>query len=126
MIRHVALPTLAEDVDAEVAFWALLGFLEVAPPASLRERATWVQAPGGTQVHLLYANVASVGAGHVAVVAPSPFEETVGALAAAGHAVEPRTAHWGAARAYVRTPGGHLVELMASPPPAAPAGAPAT
>jgi catechol 2,3-dioxygenase-like lactoylglutathione lyase family enzyme len=117
VIQHVALPTLAEDVESEVAFWALLGFSWVDPPASLRDRATWVQAPGGTQIHLLYVNVAGVAAaGHVAVVAPAPFEATIAALAAAGHPVEPRTPHWGAPRAYVRTPGGHLVEVMAVPP----------
>jgi catechol 2,3-dioxygenase-like lactoylglutathione lyase family enzyme len=54
--------------------------------------------------------------GHVAVVAPA-FDETVAALRAAGFDPEPRTPHWGAARAYVRTPAGHRVELMAAPPP---------
>ncbi len=34
-IHHVALPTRREDVEAEVAFWALLGFSVVEPPASL-------------------------------------------------------------------------------------------
>ena len=38
------------------------------------------------------------------------------ALSAAGFTPEPRTPHWGAPRAYVRSPGGHLVELMAAPP----------
>ncbi len=40
-IHHVALPTRREDVEAEVAFWVLLGFSVVEPPPSLRERATW-------------------------------------------------------------------------------------
>ncbi len=53
--------------------------------------------------------------GHVAVVA-SAFEATVAALGDAGHAVEPRTQHWGAPRAYVRDPAGHVVELMERPP----------
>lgn len=114
MIQHVALPTLAADVTAEVAFWALLGFTTVDPPASLAERATWVQAPGGTQIHLLYTSEPA-HAGHVAIVAPE-FDSTVAALHAAGFTPEPRTPHWGAARAYVRSPGGHLVELMAAPP----------
>jgi catechol 2,3-dioxygenase-like lactoylglutathione lyase family enzyme len=114
VIQHVALPIVRDDVDAEVAFWALLGFSLVEPPESLRDRSTWVQAPGGTQIHLLYASEPA-HAGHVAVVAPA-FEETTAALRAAGFTPEPRTQHWGAARAYVRTPGGHLVEMMASPP----------
>ncbi len=114
MIQHVALPTVREQVDSEVAFWSLLGFSLVEPPPSLAERATWVQAPGGTQIHLLYASEVA-HAGHVAVVAPD-FDITISALTTAGFSPEPRTAHWGAPRAYVHTPGGHLVELMASPP----------
>jgi catechol 2,3-dioxygenase-like lactoylglutathione lyase family enzyme len=114
-VQHVALPTLRADVDAEVAFWALLGFSLVTPPGSLVDRSTWVQADDGTQIHLLYVSEAEVRSGHVAVVAPAPFDATAAALRAAGHAVEDRTAHWGAARAYVHTPGGHLVEVMASP-----------
>ncbi|WP_035125878.1 VOC family protein [Conexibacter woesei] len=114
MIHHIALPTLRADLSAEVAFWALLDFTPVEPPESLRARATWVQAPGGTQIHLMYTPDAA-HAGHVAVVAPE-FSTTITSLEAAGFAPEPRTPHWGAARAYVRSPGGHLVELMAFPP----------
>jgi catechol 2,3-dioxygenase-like lactoylglutathione lyase family enzyme len=113
-LRHVALPTLREDVPAEVAFWALLGFSLVEPPESLRDRATWVQADDGTQIHLLYASEPA-HAGHVAIVAPD-FDAAFAALQAAGHVPAPRTQHWGAPRAYVRSPGGHLVELMASAP----------
>jgi catechol 2,3-dioxygenase-like lactoylglutathione lyase family enzyme len=117
-IHHVALPTRRDDVEAEVAFWALLGFSVVEPPASLRARATWVQAPDGTQIHLLYADEAAGAArhGHVAIVVPA-FDATATALSAAGHAPEPRTPHWGAGRAYAHSPSGHLVELMAATPP---------
>jgi catechol 2,3-dioxygenase-like lactoylglutathione lyase family enzyme len=114
-IHHVALPVRREDVEAEVAFWALLGFSVVEPPASLVGRATWVEAPDATQIHLLYADEVQT-AGHVAIVAQT-FEATLTALASAGHTPEPRTPHWGAPRAYVRSPSGHLVELMAAPPP---------
>jgi catechol 2,3-dioxygenase-like lactoylglutathione lyase family enzyme len=55
--------------------------------------------------------------GHVAIVA-SAFDATLTRLDAAGHPPEPRTPHWGAPRAYVHSPSGHLVELMAAPPPA--------
>jgi catechol 2,3-dioxygenase-like lactoylglutathione lyase family enzyme len=116
-LQHVSLETRPADADAEVAFWALLGFTAVEPPTSLSDRATWLQAPDGfAQIHLLYAD-APVAApqGHVAVVAPS-FDATVTALRDAGFAVEPRTPHWGAPRAYVRSPGGHRVELMAFAP----------
>jgi catechol 2,3-dioxygenase-like lactoylglutathione lyase family enzyme len=116
-LQHVSLETRRGDVDAEVAFWTLLGFSPVEPPASLRDRATWLQAPDGfSQIHLLYADdPVAPPQGHVAVVAPA-FDETTAALASAGFAVEPRTPHWGAPRAYVRSPGGHRVELMAFAP----------
>ncbi|HEY6761286.1 MAG TPA: VOC family protein [Baekduia sp.] len=120
MLHHVGLPTLVADVEAEVAFWTLLGFSVVEPPdPSLVARATWLEAPGGTQIHLLYASDPAPRAGHLAVVAPEPFEATLASLTAAGHTVDPRTPHWGAPRAYVHSPGGHLVELMAWPPPPA-------
>jgi catechol 2,3-dioxygenase-like lactoylglutathione lyase family enzyme len=116
-VQHVSLETRREGVEAEVAFWALLGFTPVSPPASLRDRATWVQAPDGfSQIHLLYADdPVAPPQGHVAVVAPS-FDAAVAALHDAGFAVEPRAPHWGASRAYVRSPGGHRVELMAFAP----------
>ncbi len=116
MIQHVALEIARRDAEAEAAFWELLGFRRVPAPASLRERATWLQA-GPTQVHLLYAEApVPPREGHVAVLAPE-FEATAAALEAAGHPVDPRAEHWGAARAYVRSPAGHRVEFMAAPPP---------
>jgi catechol 2,3-dioxygenase-like lactoylglutathione lyase family enzyme len=117
VLQHVSLETRREGVAAEVAFWALLGFARIEPPASLSDRATWLQAPDGfAQIHLLYADApTAMPQGHVAVVAPS-FDTTVAALRDAGFDVEPRAAHWGAPRAYVRSPGGHRVELMAFAP----------
>jgi catechol 2,3-dioxygenase-like lactoylglutathione lyase family enzyme len=53
--------------------------------------------------------------GHAAVHAPA-YAETLARLAAAGHTPEPRAEHWGAPRAFVRSPGGHRVEVMAAPP----------
>jgi catechol 2,3-dioxygenase-like lactoylglutathione lyase family enzyme len=121
-LQHVALETRESDAPAEVAFWALLGFSAVDPPGALTGRATWVQASDGTQIHLLYAsNPVVMPEGHVAVVTPPPFETTIAALEAAGHAPEPRAQHWGVPRSYVRTPAGHLIELMASPPTITPA-----
>jgi catechol 2,3-dioxygenase-like lactoylglutathione lyase family enzyme len=115
-LQHVSLETRPADVGAEVAFWALLGFSRVEPPGTLGEIATWVQS-GSTQIHLLHADdPVRPPRGHVAVVAPAPFEATISALEAAGHATEPRTQHWGAARSYVHSPSGHLVEVMAAPP----------
>jgi catechol 2,3-dioxygenase-like lactoylglutathione lyase family enzyme len=114
-LQHVSLETRPGDADAEVAFWGLLGLVHVDPPGSLRERSTWVQA-GATQIHLLYSDAPVVPPhGHVAVVCAA-FDETVASLRAAGFSVEPRAEHWEQPRAYVRSPGGHLVEVMAAPP----------
>ena len=116
MIQHVALETRRADVEAAVAFWGLLGFARVPPPPSLAERAAWVQAPGGTQIHLLFAEDPVVAPeGHVAVVA-ADYAATLARLRAAGVGVDERTRHWGAPRAVVIAPGGHRVEVMASAP----------
>ena len=115
-IQHVALETRPQDLDAEIRFWGMLGFEPVEPPATLRERATWVQR-GDTQVHLLYAELHVVPPqGHTAVVAPD-YDRTIAALRAAGFAVDDRAQHWGAPRCFVRDPAGHRVEVMAAPPP---------
>jgi catechol 2,3-dioxygenase-like lactoylglutathione lyase family enzyme len=53
--------------------------------------------------------------GHAAVVVED-YAATVQALRDGGFAVDPRAEHWGAPRAFVRSPAGHLVELMAAPP----------
>ena len=53
--------------------------------------------------------------GHAAVVAED-FDATVAALRDAGFTPEERTRHWGAARAFVHSPAGHVVEVMAEPP----------
>jgi len=79
VIGHVAIEVRADDVDACVRFWALLGFAHVEAPPGLAARSTWVQA-GPTQIHLLYADEPVVPAeGHVAVVV-GDYEATLGAL----------------------------------------------
>jgi len=114
-LQHVSLETRPADAEAEARFWALLGFRRVEPPAALTERAVWLQS-GTTQIHLLFTDAPVVPpSGHVAVVAPS-YVTTLGALDAAGFAIDERAQHWGVPRAYVRSPGGHLVEVMAAPP----------
>jgi catechol 2,3-dioxygenase-like lactoylglutathione lyase family enzyme len=116
VIQHVTLEVRREDAPAEVRFWELLGFSAVEPPAAMAGRSLWVER-AGTQVHLGYEPEPVVPArGHVAVVAVD-FDATVAALRQAGHPVDPRAEHWGAARVYARTPAGHTVEVMAAPPP---------
>jgi catechol 2,3-dioxygenase-like lactoylglutathione lyase family enzyme len=115
VIQHVSLETRRDAVEAELRFWALLGFERVEPPGDLGERTAWAQRDG-TQVHLLFADDPVVPSqGHVAVVA-GDYAATVDGLRAAGFEVEPRAQHWGAARGFVRSPAGHRVEVMASPP----------
>jgi catechol 2,3-dioxygenase-like lactoylglutathione lyase family enzyme len=116
VLQHVAHETRAEDVDAVLAFWALLGFEPVEPPPSLAGRTHWVQR-GGTQIHLLLtADPVVPTAGHTAVVA-ADYDAALAALRAAGHPVEPRAEHWGVPRAFVKDPSGHVVEVMSAPPP---------
>jgi catechol 2,3-dioxygenase-like lactoylglutathione lyase family enzyme len=115
VIHHVALEVAETDAGACVAFWALLGFGEVGPPASLRPRARWVQR-GDTQVHLMLAEEPVVPpTGHVAVVAEDD-DGAVARLLDAGFDPEPRAEHWGSPRCFVRDPAGHRVEVMAYRP----------
>jgi hypothetical protein len=115
VLQHVTIEMRSEEVEAGVAFWSLLGFDEVEPPESLRERARWVER-AGTQIHLLYAEQPVVPPiGHAAVVVDD-FEAVLEALTGAGHEVGERPRHWGARRAVAIAPGGHRVELMAAPP----------
>ncbi len=116
MIHHVAVDVPAGDLDAAVAFWALLGFDEVAPPEALRGRWRWVEYDGG-QIHLRAGGArAPAGAWHVAVVVPD-HAAAVARLQEAGFAYEPGTEHWGQPRGKTTAPGGTTVELMAAPPP---------
>lgn len=114
MLHHVGIEIAPGDIERAATLFELLGFERVEPPSAL-SRFTWLER-GGTQIHLM-PNESPVAApeGHLAVVAPE-FERTVERLRDAGFEVEPRRAHWGEARASVRAPGGHRVELMAAPP----------
>jgi catechol 2,3-dioxygenase-like lactoylglutathione lyase family enzyme len=115
VIQHAAIEVRREDVDACLHFWWLLGFERVAAPDALAERSAWVQA-GDTQVHLLFAEEPVVPPeGHVAVVV-GDYDGTLAALREAGFEPDPRAEHWGSPRAFVRSPAGHRVELMAFAP----------
>lgn len=115
VIQHVAIEIRERDATSCVRFWALLGFRRVDPPPSLAARAVWVQA-GATQIHLLFAESPVIAAeGHVAVVV-AEYDATLAELRAAGFDPVPRTRHWGSPRAFVQSPAGHRVELMALAP----------
>lgn len=121
MIQHVAREITPAEVESCLDFYGLLGFAQVHVPEGIAGRAVWLEH-AGTQIHLLLADDARPERGHVAVVV-SDYEATVRALGTAGHEVQPRRQHWGAPRAFVRDPAGHLVEVMAfAPGRAAPQG----
>jgi catechol 2,3-dioxygenase-like lactoylglutathione lyase family enzyme len=115
MIQHVTRQIPPATLDACVKFYGLLGFASVDPPAGIAGRAVWLQL-GPTQLHLMLVADATPDSGHVAIVADA-YDASVTRLQQAGHQVEPRHPHWGAARAYIRDPAGNLVELMAAAPP---------
>ena len=116
MLQHVSIETRRADAQRCVRFYELIGFHEVEPPPALRDRATWVERDG-TQVHLLFADEPVVPRqGHLAVVVED-YDTALEALRGAGFEPDERAQHWGARRAFVHDPAGHLVELMAAPPP---------
>ena len=98
-LQHVSLEVRPDEVSAEREFWQLLRFEPVEPPGSLGKRSAWVQR-NGTQIHFLFAD--------------EPMTPREGRDA--GFEPEEHERHWGAARAFVTTPAGHLVEVMAAPP----------
>lgn len=114
-LQHVSVEVTRDQVPGELEFWALLDFEQVDPPGTLSEVAAWVQRDG-TQIHLLFADEPVVPPqGHVAVVAED-WDAAIAALRDAGLEPRERARHWGAARAFVHTPAGHVVEVMAAPP----------
>jgi catechol 2,3-dioxygenase-like lactoylglutathione lyase family enzyme len=118
VLQHVSIEVPPDQAEALVEFWRLLGFARVDSPETLGGYVTWVER-GGTQIHLIHTDAASVPVlGHAAVVVDD-FQATFDRVAAAGHEVEETRELWGARRAFAIAPGGHRVELMAAPPPAA-------
>jgi catechol 2,3-dioxygenase-like lactoylglutathione lyase family enzyme len=117
VLQHVSLEVPAPEGDASVEFWGLLGFESVEPPDAIADYVRWVER-GGTQIHLILTDPASASVpelGHCAVVVDD-FGRTVERLRASGHEVAEARELWGARRAFAVAPGGHRVELMASPP----------
>lgn len=120
MLHHASLEITREGADAEVAFWALLGYEEIAAlTPSLAARSRWVQDASGAsrhQIHLVYeAEPTILRRAHLAVVRPA-YDETLAALRAAGFAVLEREPYWDSPRAFVHSPAGHRIEVMAFAP----------
>jgi hypothetical protein len=115
VLHHVSIEVDPEQVEACAACWELLGFARVDVPAALGPNFTWLKR-GGTQIHLIHSENATVPVlGHVAVVVDD-FEATFAALEAAGHRPERHRELWGEQRGFLTMPGGHRVEIMAAPP----------
>jgi catechol 2,3-dioxygenase-like lactoylglutathione lyase family enzyme len=115
MLQHVTLEVRAAQVRDCVAFWELLGFAEMTPPPSLRDRFTWVEREG-TQIHLARVDDPVIAEhGHVAILA-ADYEAALAALAGAGFETREGSNAWDAPRSFVRDPAGHLVEVMSRPP----------
>jgi catechol 2,3-dioxygenase-like lactoylglutathione lyase family enzyme len=114
VLHHVGIELAADQVEATIGFFTLLGFEQVEPPQTLREYA-WLERDG-TQIHLMPRDRPVVPeVGHIAVVTPD-FEETLDRLRQGGFEAERRREHWGQPRAWAVSPSGHRVELMAAPP----------
>jgi hypothetical protein len=115
VLQHVTLEIAPTDIERSIEFWALLDFRQVEAPAALAETFTWVEHDG-TQIHLERNESPTVPPhGHAAVVV-GDFDRALGRLRDGGFEVTPGREHWGAPRAKAIAPGGHVVELMASPP----------
>jgi catechol 2,3-dioxygenase-like lactoylglutathione lyase family enzyme len=121
VLHHVSIEVPPEEGDRSVEFWGLLGFEEVEAPAVLGDGFRWVEREG-TQIHLILTEGHTAPVlGHAAVVTPD-IDAALAALTEAGFEAEESRKLWGARRAFAIGPGGHRVELMASPPPAGGAG----
>ncbi len=114
MIHHVTREIAPATLPECVRFYGLLGFEPVAVPPTVAGRAVWLES-ASTQIHLMPTPGATPDRGHVAIVA-ADYDATLARLTAEGFAVDPRRAHWGSPRSFVRDPAGHQVELMAYPP----------
>ncbi len=114
-LHHVSLEVPAEEVEATVEFFAILGFRRLPAPEQIAEYVTWMEN-GPNQIHLIHTPEGAVPLlGHAAIVAPD-LDATVAALAEAGFQFEESHPLWGERRGFVVGPAGHRVELMAAPP----------
>jgi len=121
VLHHVSIEVEPDRVRACAECLQLLGFELVEVPEALGPNFTWLER-GGTQVHLIHTEHATVPyLGHAAVIV-GDFEATFAALEEAGHTPERHRELWGEPRAFVTLPGGHRVEFMAAPPSSGRAG----
>ena len=115
MLQHVSLEVPPDQVPRMVEFWGLLGFQPTKAPKPIAPYVTWL-GRDGTQIHLIHTEDATAPQlGHSAVVAED-FAAAIERLRDSGFEFEEAQELWGARRGFAIAPGGHRVELMASPP----------
>lgn len=115
MLHHVSLELPASEADRFAEMLAILGYETLPVPDVLGDSVRWYERER-TQVHLILTDGATVPLlGHAALVA-ADFHADVAALREAGFSVEDARELWGEPRAFILAPGGHRIELMASPP----------
>jgi catechol 2,3-dioxygenase-like lactoylglutathione lyase family enzyme len=120
-LHHVSLEVAADDVEATVGFFSILGFERLPAPELIAAYVTWLEQ-GPNQIHLIHTPEPTVPTvGHAAVVAPD-LDATIKALADAGFEFEESHQLWGERRGFVVGPAGHRVEVMAAPPAAGSSG----
>jgi hypothetical protein len=119
MLQHAGIEVPPAEIERAVELFTLLGFARVDPPPSLAADFTWVEKDG-TQIHLMHEpHPTASPRGHLALVVED-FDMSLARLQEHGFEVERSREHWGAPRALATCPGGHRIELMASPPPRQP------
>jgi catechol 2,3-dioxygenase-like lactoylglutathione lyase family enzyme len=111
-IQHVALEIRRADLDACIAFYALLGFEEVPlPDERLVAQGRFLQG-GPTQIHLLFADEPVIPPlAHPAILLDD-YDGTLARLRGAGFEPKERERYWGSPRSKLNDPAGHVVELM--------------
>ena len=116
MLHHVSLEVAPENVDRTIELFELLEFARVPAPEPIAPFVSWLEH-GPTQIHLIHTPTATTPVlGHPGVVA-AKYDASVARLRNAGFEVEDADELWGDRRAFVLTPGGGRVEVMAAPPP---------
>lgn len=116
MLHHVSLELSAADADRFGEMLELIGWEGVTEPDALAGSVRWYER-GSTQIHLICTEHATAPPLGHAALAVDDYERSIERLRARGFEVEPSRPLWGSPRAFVHAPGGHRIELMATPPP---------
>jgi catechol 2,3-dioxygenase-like lactoylglutathione lyase family enzyme len=111
-LQHVALEIRPDDLEACLAFYALVGFGEVPLPDERSVPQGRFLQGGATQIHLLFADDPGVPPKAHSAIVLDDYEGTLHRLRAAGHEPSDRARYWGSPRAKLTDPAGHVVELM--------------